>query len=112
MINEFSYEDIGSLSLYLQLFVGFGILFGLMLKSFIQFYKLEKSWMAPHPFVVVSLAFQVLGIFLQLLHQWLYSSDGEGSIPIDVTSKVLETFSESIMSLLLILLASGWKMHF
>ena len=37
--NEFSYEDIGSLRLYMILFISFGVLFALMLHSFNNFYN-------------------------------------------------------------------------
>ena len=62
--NEFSYEDIGTLRLYAILSVSFAILFALMLNTFIKFVKIEKSWVAPHPFVIGALAFQVLATFL------------------------------------------------
>jgi len=109
-LNEFSYEDIGSLRLYAVLSFSFAALFTLMLNSYIKFYKVEKTWLAPHPFVVGALAFQVLSTFLQMLHLWYFASDGQGSIVVDVASKVCESISESTMSLLLFLLASGWKL--
>lgn len=47
-----------------------------------------------------------------MVHLWLFSSDGEGSTLCDVLSKVSQGFSEVAMSLLLITLASGWKIRF
>ena len=51
-------------------------------------------------------------IFLQMVHLWAYSSDGEGIQLCDVISKVSQGFSEVTMSLLLITLASGWKTRY
>ena len=108
--NEFSYEDIGTLRLYTILTISFGILFGLMINSFIKYLKVEKTWLAPHPFVIGALAFQLVATFFQMLHLWLFSGNGEGSLVLDVMSKLSEAASESTTSLILFLLASGWKL--
>lgn len=88
------------------------ILFGMMVNTFLKFYRTEKTFMAPHPIMIYVLACQVTSILLQLLHLWSYSSNGEGSTLSDVLSKVSQGFSEVAMSLLLIMLASGWKLRF
>ena len=54
--NHFSYEDMGSLNLYTVLFILLGCLFGLMINSFIKFYRSEKKWMAPHPIMIYALS--------------------------------------------------------
>ena len=41
-----------------------------------------------------------------------YSYDGKGSLVADAVSKVIQGFSEVFMSLLLVVLASGWKLHY
>lgn len=46
------------------------------------------------------------------MHLWAYSSDGEGLVPCDVLSKISQGFSETAMSLLIITLASGWKLRY
>ena len=46
------------------------------------------------------------------MHQWLYTNNGAGSIFLDLISKFSEAISESSISLMLFLLASGWKLHF
>ena len=51
-------------------------------------------------------------MFFQLLHQWLYTQNGAGSIFLDLISKFSEAMSESAISLMLFMLASGWKVHF
>lgn len=88
------------------------VLFGMMVNTFLKFYRTEKTCMAPHPIMIYVLACQVTSLLLQLLHLWSYSSNGEGSTFSDVLSKVSQGFSEVAMSLLLIMLASGWKLRF
>ena len=46
------------------------------------------------------------------LHLWAYSSDGEGYMVLDVLSKIVGGLSEVAMSLLLILLGTGWTMTY
>jgi hypothetical protein len=43
---------------------------------------------------------------------WGYADDGEGYFVADVLSKISQGFSEVAMSLLLIMLASGWKLRY
>lgn len=62
--NQFSYEDMGSLSLYAFLSVLLGGLFCLMVRTFVKFYRIEKKWMAPHPIMIYSLSAQITAIFL------------------------------------------------
>mmetsp|Transcript_24566 Transcript_24566/g.30644 ORF Transcript_24566/g.30644 Transcript_24566/m.30644 type:complete len:157 (+) Transcript_24566:663-1133(+) len=83
-----------------------------MCNSFVKFYKAEKSWMAPHPFIILALACQVTAIFMQMLHLYFYAYDGKGSVVLDVVSKVSQSLSESTMVLLFFLLASGWKLRY
>ena len=55
--NEFSYEDVGLLSLYGMLFVLLGGLAVAMVFSFYKFWLLEGKWLAPHPISVYALWF-------------------------------------------------------
>lgn len=68
--------------------------------------------MAPHPIMITALAMATFSVLMQFVHLWSYSYDGEGYNVLDVVSKVVQGFSETAMSLLLIVLASGWKLHF
>ena len=62
--------------------------------------------------MIFSLGAQVLSIFLQMMHLWYYSDDGMGLTVCDVLSRIIQGLSEVTMSLLLIMLASGWKVRF
>lgn len=53
---------------------------------------------------------QLLSLFCELWHLHKYMSDGKGSWIIDFFSEVLEGFSQSFLSFLLICLASGWTL--
>ena len=91
--------------------VTLGALFFLMMNSFNKFY-VQSHWMSPHPFIICGLGCQIFAILLQVLHLWTYSYNGYGIVIFDVLSKVIQGLSETIISMLLILLACGWKVHF
>ena len=61
--NEFSYEDIGLLRLYIILFVLMTVLFILMIRTFLKFYRKEKTWLAPHPVMIFSLSMIICSLF-------------------------------------------------
>ena len=84
----------------------------MMIKTFMKYYRQERKFVAPHPIMIMSQGMLIIAISLQLLHLWSYSYDGEGSTVADVISKVVQGFSEVCMSLLLIVLASGWKLRY
>lgn len=87
-MNHFSYEDLGLLRLYTMLTLALGLLYVLLIKAFIKFFKLEKTWMAPHPVLIYGLSSQLFSIILMMVNLYLYSHDGEGSTLADVLSKV------------------------
>lgn len=55
--NEFSYEDVGLLRLYSILLVLLGALFCLLCRTFLRFYRVENSCLAPHPIIIFGLTF-------------------------------------------------------
>lgn len=68
--------------------------------------------MAPHPIIVFAFLFQVSSIWLELIHLWSYADNGSGIVIADVFSRVCHGISEVTMSILLICMASGWKLRF
>lgn len=110
--NEFSYEDMGLLRLYSILFVLMTLLFILMIRTFLKFYRTEKTWLAPHPVMIFSLSMIVFSIFFKAIYLWTYSYDGIGSTVSDVLSKIISGFSQVAISILLLTLASGWKLRY
>lgn len=62
--------------------------------------------------MIYSLGAQLLALMFQTWHLWSYSGDGEGYMVLDVLSKIVGGLSEVAMSLLLILLATGWTLTY
>ena len=110
--NHFSYEDIGLLKLHFFLAIGMTLLFGLMIKQYITYYYENDRYISPHPIMIYALGAQTLALVFYTFHLWSYSSDGEGYLVLDVLSKIVGGLSEVAMSLLLILLGTGWTMTY
>ena len=51
-------------------------------------------------------------IFFEVIHLWLYSYNGYGFIAFDLLHQLLEVLSYIIVSILLILIASGWTLKY
>ena len=54
----------------------------------------------------------MMTIFLCLIHWWYYQDDGEGLILCDIFSKIFQGIASVTMSILLIMMASGWKLNY
>ena len=96
----------------MALFILLGGLFALLVRSFLKFYREEQKLMSPHPIMLFALGAQVMAIFFGLVHWWYYSDDGEGSRVCDIFSKVFGGIASVTMSILLIMMASGWKLNY
>lgn len=60
----------------------------------------------------MSIAAQFLSIFFKILHIWVYSYNGTGIVVFDFFSQACEVISHLIVSILFILMASGWSIKY
>jgi len=110
--DHFSYEDMGLLSLNFYLALAMFGLFALTVQSYWKYYKDFDRLISPHPIMIYALGAQMLAQFFITIHLWFYSGDGEGYMVLDVLSKIISGLSEVSMSLLLVLLATGWTITY
>jgi len=112
VVTQFSYEQVGMLQLNMVLFV----VLASMLYSLVSDYRRQIArtdrWFSPHPIMIVSSSIQVLGVLFSALSLWSFSYNGEGYILLDVLSKIFDGLSETVMSILLIEMASGWTLTY
>ena len=100
--DHFSYEDQGSIWMNFQVLlmqVGLG---GLVIKSYMQSIKEFDRFLTPHPVILTSLAAQIWSLIFDMIHLVAYQYDGSGFIVLDIFSKIIQAFSEVIMSSLLL----------
>jgi len=112
LLDHFTYEDMGLLSLHTYLFVFSLILSLLLIRDYTKFIVKHDRWMSPHPILILALSAHVASEGFLAVHYWGYSYDGEGYLVLDVFSKVLSGFSEVAITMLLIQMAGGWTLTY
>ena len=63
---------------------------------------------SPNLYCLVAMCFQLLSIITDLVYWSIYSTDGKGMLVLDVASTMFEMISESMMTMIVIMLANGW----
>ena len=102
----------GLLSLHCYLVIGMIALLSLTIKQYIVHYQAFDRLLTPHPIMIFALSAQLLALVFTTIHLWYYSSNGEGFMVLDILSRIIGGMSEVTMSLLLILLGTGWTMTY
>ena len=60
----------------------------------------------------IAIGCQFLGLFCEVLHLWVYSYNGRGLVVLDVFYQGLEVLASVIITILLIIIASGWTLKY
>jgi hypothetical protein len=60
----------------------------------------------------ISIACTFIGILFEVIHIWVYAYNGKGVVVLDVFYQVFEVLSSILISILLIIIASGWTLKF
>lgn len=107
-VNEFSYEDQGVLMIDQVLFTIYSILFLIYIWDYFKKGSQFTNIHQPHSYVILAMAQQMIGITFSLIHNTAYAKDGEGYELLDVFSQANDIFSETTMSILILMLANGW----
>lgn len=66
----------------------------------------------PHFIIIVAIFLHLGGIFMELLHLWMYSYNGRGIPVFDIFSLISYMLSEITYSALLMMIATGWTLTF
>jgi len=80
--------------------------------KFYRFYKTEETFDFPTLVLDIAIFCETFSIFFEWLHLLIYAENGVGSFVLDLLSQAFGTFSQFTMTLLLILIASGWSIDF
>lgn len=94
--------------MHIFLLVFFIAVFGLTIRSYIQYHKIYEKYNSPHFVMLIGIFFHVGGIFMQFLHLWMYSHNGRGIPLFDIFSLISYMISEISMASLLMMIAHGW----
>ena len=110
--SEFSAEEHGLQYLYpIILTVFFAALSGNIFRLYKKFQKTEDL---ESNLLVLNIAIgcQFAGIFCEVLHFWVYAYNGKGIVVFDVFYQALEVLSSVLITILLIIIASGWTLKY
>lgn len=110
--SQFSAEDYGLQYVYPVIMVIFfialsGNIFRLI-KKFQKTDDLETNLLVLN----IAIGCQLTGIFFQSIHFWVYSYNGKGVIVLEIFYQGLEVMSSVLVTILLIIIASGWTLKF
>ena len=110
--SEFSAEENGMQYVFpIIMFIYFGALSGNIVRLVRRFQRtddLETNLLVLN----IAIGCQYLGIVCEVLHIWVYSYNGYGIVVFDVFYQALEVLSSMIVTILLIIIASGWTLKF
>lgn len=110
--SEFSYEQEGLLYLYL---LGTGLFVGGLSTCFWELWQKFKrtDYTDSRQFALAcAVCLQFLSLLFEFLHLWIYSHNGSGAILLDFFSQAFASFSELIITVVLILISAGWTLKF
>lgn len=110
--SHFSAEEQGLDYVYISVLIIFFIaLCGNMTRLIKDFRKtdyLETNLLVLN----IAIGFQFSGIVSEVLHVWVYSYNGRGLVVLDVFSQIFECLSSIIITILLIVISTGWTLKY
>jgi hypothetical protein len=110
--SQFSLEEQGLEYLYPLLLAFFtAFLFGSTRKAFAR-YQQTDEFEGTQLALGIAISAAFLSLLLQCVHIWVYSYNGHGLIVVDFLSQALEVLSQLVLTVLLILVSSGWTLKY
>ena len=110
--SEFSAEESGLDYVYLFLLIVFFIALSGNLHRLIAKFKQTDDIETNLLLLNVSIACTFTGILFEVIHVWVYNYNGKGVVALDVFYQIFEVLSSILISILLIIIASGWTLKF
>lgn len=110
--SEFSYERENVLYVYL---VGAITLLWVLGRGNLELwrrYRRTEDWNSREVCLGVAIALELLGLVLQFLHLEIYAYNGYGVMLFDFFSQLCYSFSQLLITILLILISTGWTLTF
>lgn len=65
----------------------------------------------PNMYCMIAMIFQLASLITDLIHYAQYSNDGIGFVQLEVITTLFEMISESLMTMLILMLANGWMTY-
>lgn len=110
--SHFSLEERGLTYLYVIVFGVFLATLWSNLVKLIRKFKKTENLETNLVLLNVSIGCNFISIVFEIIHIWVYSYNGRGVVVIDFFSQAFETISYLIITILFLLVASGWTIKY
>jgi hypothetical protein len=110
--SEFSLEEKGLEYLYTCLLVFFAALLYSTCRRTLLRYRLTEEIDGPQLGLCIAVSAACVSLLLESLHLWVYSYNGRGVVVIDFLAQALEVVSHLTLTLIFILMSSGWTLKY
>ncbi|OMJ93405.1 hypothetical protein SteCoe_3648 [Stentor coeruleus] len=110
--SQFSAEEQGLHYVFITvLIIFFFALFGNM-KRLIQNFQKTDDLETNLLILNIAIGSQFIAIICEVLHIWVYAYNGKGLVVLDVFYQILECFSSIMITILLIIISTGWTLKY
>lgn len=110
--DHFPYEEQGLLGWHVLLLLIGCVLISTCIYSYSKFIDEHNRLDSPHITLIVILSLDLVSVFLQVLHLYIYSKNGKGVAAADIFTIVFIQMAEVAQSVHFFLMAQGWTVTF
>ena len=110
--THFSNDEEGFIWIYTVLIAFSGLFLALNVQKVQRYQRKagERDW--PHLLVILALTFFAISYFLNLVHLFSYSRNGEGIRPVELFAQIFEVAGECTVTMFLLLISWGWTINY
>jgi hypothetical protein len=110
--SQFSLEERGLEYIYPLLLVFFSAFLFTSTRKVLERYRRTEEIEGPQVGLVIAISAAFLSLMFMCGHIWAYSYNGQGFVLLDFLAQALEVISQLVLSVLFILLSSGWTLKY
>ncbi|CAG9314587.1 unnamed protein product [Blepharisma stoltei] len=110
--SEFSLEDYGLIYLYPVVLLAFLLVLSKNLMRLIENFKATDDIQPAVLILNISIGCEFIGIISEIIHLWIYSNNGRGFFIFEFFYQALDTISALLITVLFIIMASGWTLKY
>eukprot|EP00357_Protocruzia_adherens_P012514 CAMPEP_0115009516 /NCGR_PEP_ID=MMETSP0216-20121206/22674_1 /TAXON_ID=223996 /ORGANISM="Protocruzia adherens, Strain Boccale" /LENGTH=443 /DNA_ID=CAMNT_0002377369 /DNA_START=301 /DNA_END=1632 /DNA_ORIENTATION=+ len=110
--SQFSYEESSLVTVYFLLLLFFSILTTNNFYQLFLMYKKEETYDNVLIFLNVAVITEFIAILFDLIHMAVYANNGQGVQVLNIFGSIFSLISQFILTLILILIASGWTITY
>lgn len=110
--SQFSLEEQGLEYMYTLLLVFFAVFLFNSTRRVLKRYRSTEEIEGPQLGLSIAVIAAFISLLMECLHLWVYSYNGRGLIVLDFMAQALEVISQLTLSVIFILVSSGWTLKY